>query len=132
MIERCTKPTKDGFENYGGRGIRVCERWSSSFSNFIADMGDPPTKAHSIDRINNSGNYEPGNCRWASREDQGRNKRNNKKIEINGVSRCLAEWSEVGKVHEQTIRNRILRGWSWEKAVFTPAMSQFSKHKPFN
>lgn len=74
MWDRCRRPRNRAFKDYGGRGICVCERWKS-FENFLADMGPRPSPKHSIDRINNDGNYEPGNCRWATAEMQGNNRR---------------------------------------------------------
>lgn len=74
MVIRCTKPNAINWERYGGRGIRVCERWRT-FANFLADMGLKPTPQHSIDRVNNDGNYEPTNCRWATRLEQRHNRR---------------------------------------------------------
>jgi hypothetical protein len=74
MHSRCENPKEAGYKNYGGRGITVCERWRS-FENFYADVGDRPSPKHSIDRINNDGNYEPGNVRWATRTEQNRNRR---------------------------------------------------------
>lgn len=74
MLTRCTNPNHMCFANYGGRGITVCERWRT-FANFYADMGPRPSVGHSIDRIDSDGNYEPGNCRWATRLEQNRNKR---------------------------------------------------------
>jgi hypothetical protein len=75
MIERCDNPKNKAYKNYGGRGITVCERWRESVANFVADMGPRPSKRHTLDRINNDGNYEPTNCRWATWDVQSRNKR---------------------------------------------------------
>ena len=79
MLRRCGNPSQKDYKNYGGRGIRVCSRWKS-FSNFFADMGKRPSAKHSIDRIDNDGNYEPGNCHWATRSEQQINKR--RKVQI--------------------------------------------------
>ncbi len=75
MIQRCTNQKATAWKYYGGRGITICDRWAYSFENFFSDMGNPPSKKHSIDRINNDGNYEPGNCRWATASQQAKNRR---------------------------------------------------------
>jgi hypothetical protein len=75
MIQRCTNPNTAAYANYGGRGITVCSRWKSSFQNFLSDMGDKPTKAHTLERANNNKGYTPGNCYWATRKQQAANKR---------------------------------------------------------
>ncbi|MBK7381710.1 MAG: hypothetical protein IPJ03_22480 [Ignavibacteriales bacterium] len=75
MRERCLKPNTKEYGNYGGRGIKVCDRWVNNFNNFLEDMGSRPTPKHQIDRIDNEGNYEPNNCRWVSQTVNARNKR---------------------------------------------------------
>lgn len=79
LIQRCTVPQNPKYPSYGGRGIRVCDRWRNSFEAFLSDMGKRPSPDLSIDRINNDGNYEPGNCRWATRSQQARNTRRQKR-----------------------------------------------------
>lgn len=85
MIQRCCNPNTKRYHYYGGRGITVCERWRNSFENFYADMGPKPTPKHSIDRINNDGNYEPGNCRWATQSEQNFNTRRSGKGQLQHV-----------------------------------------------
>lgn len=117
MIDRCTNPNHEWFHRYGGRGISVCERWHD-VHNFISDMGRRPSEHHSIDRINNDGNYEPGNCRWALQKTQRRNASHNVFLELNGKSQCIMDWSiETGLSHA-VIRQRINNlKWSVEDAL---------------
>jgi len=95
MKARCGNQTDHKFPIYGARGIKVCDRWLHSFEAFYADMGPRPTKKHTIDRINNDGNYEPGNCRWVTNFQQSRNRSTNVNITINGVTRCVVDWATV-------------------------------------
>lgn len=117
--QRCSNPAFPGWSNYGGRGISVCERWTS-FERFYEDMGPRPSPLHSIDREDNDGNYEPSNCRWATRKVQSRNTRLTVHLTIDGVSRPLCEWSELSGVHRNTIRRRLKIGIPPKEAVFTP------------
>lgn len=91
MKDRCENERSEFYNRYGGRGISVCERWSISFENFLADMGKRSSKKHSIDRINNDGNYEPSNCRWATNLEQSRNRRNNVWIEYKGEKKIMTD-----------------------------------------
>ena len=94
IICRCCYSYLDVYQRYGGRGIKVCSRWRHSFDAFLSDMGPRPSSKHSIDRINNNGNYEPSNCRWASASEQSRNKRNSLIVEWDGVRISLPSLCE--------------------------------------
>lgn len=119
MRSRCERATSPDYANWGGRGIKVCDRWQS-FANFLDDMGECPDGA-SIDRFpDNNGNYEPGNCRWATYTEQARNKTNNHLLTFNGETACIAEWSERTGISQKLIRVRILGGWSVEDALSLP------------
>lgn len=121
MIQRCTNPKATKFENYGGRGISVCERWLNSFSAFHEDVGNRPSDKHSIDRIDNDGNYEPGNVRWATAKEQCRNVRKNLIYEFQGQQRTLAEISELSGVNYELLYGRVrLADWDIARAVATP------------
>lgn len=116
MKQRCYNPKANRYYTHGARGIRVCKRWLHSFENFLADMGPKP-RGLSLERRNNSGHYEPGNCYWATRKQQGRNKRNNRMLTAHGKSLCASEWAELTGVPSSTIRARLKRGWSAEEAI---------------
>lgn len=119
MIQRCENPKNPNYHNYGERGISVCKRWRGSFPNFLADMGECP-KGLTIERIDNDGNYEPNNCRWASRAEQNSNKRNIVWLELNGERHPRAIWAKKIGIGLRTLRSRIARGWSVEKALTHP------------
>jgi len=116
--ERCKNPHDKRWGYYGGRGITVCDRWSS-FENFYADMGDPPPGT-SLDRIDNNGPYSPENCRWATSKQQQRNKRNNRIVSYNGESLPISEWCEKLSIGYQVLYFRITHGWSIERALLQP------------
>jgi len=119
MIQRCTNKNQRSYKDYGGRGITVCERWLK-FKNFYADMGERPSKEHSIDRIDVNGNYEPGNCRWATQAEQHANKTNNARWEFRGQVKCAFEWAAELGISIRTIRSRLRYGWTLEQALATP------------
>lgn len=126
MIQRCTNTKKPNYSRYGGRNIAVCERWLHSFENFYADMGDPPTPQHSIDRIDNDGNYEPGNCRWATQKMQCRNRHGNKILSHDGRDLCVADWVDIIGINKNTLFQRLYCGWSIKRALTTPAKKRTS------
>lgn len=106
MKTRCNNKAAASWPDYGGRGIKVCERWMHSFENFLADMGEKP-RGMTLDRINNDGNYEPGNCRWATASEQVTNRRATHLITYGGETMCLAFWARRFGVYESTLRRRI-------------------------
>lgn len=121
MISRCENPNVPRYPNYGGRGVKVCERWRSSVETFYADMGKRPSPRHSLDRVDVNGHYEPKNCRWALPKIQSRNKRTNRLVEVNGWTMTLAEAAERSTLPYNTILYRLRRGWSLDDALALPA-----------
>jgi hypothetical protein len=121
MKNRCLCPTSGPFPNYGGRGITVCDRWAESFEAFALDMGEPPSPLHSLDRINVGGNYEPGNCRWATAREQHDNRSVTLTVEYRGERKTLREWAEALGLNYFTARMRIKRGWPVARALSQPA-----------
>jgi len=117
MKQRCQNPKSTHYQNYGGRGIRVCERWDRDFLAFVADMGERPSQNHTLDRIENNGDYEPTNCRWATRAEQGRNKRNNHLVTYQGVTKPTSAWAEQMGISGTLLRKRLEIGWSSERAL---------------
>lgn len=108
MLSRCLNHNNRKFPDYGGRGIEVCERWVNSFQNFFDDMGIRPSKEHTLDRFpNNDGNYEPANCRWATKPQQNRNRRSNRWYEYNGMRMVATDWARYLNVNECTFREMV-------------------------
>lgn len=114
MLNRCHNKNSPLYENYGGRGIAVCERWKS-FNNFLADMGEVP-KGLSIERLDNNANYCPENCVWADVKVQGRNRRTNRFITFNGQKQCLKAWSEQLGISHMALSSR-LKIWPIDRAL---------------
>lgn len=124
MIARChgksSKACEKTLRNYKDRGISVCDRWRYSYADFLSDMGERPSPAFSIDRINNDGNYEPGNCRWATKKEQCRNTSRTVKVCFRGEIRPLIEWCEILEVRRSLIYQRLRNGWSIDRAFTAP------------
>lgn len=118
MKQRCLNEDSEGYRHYGGRGISVCDRWMT-FQNFIDDMGERPS-GKTIDRIDVNGNYEPGNCRWATPVEQGNNRRSNVFIEFNGLKLTATQWAEKIGIGSKTIMYRLKNGWSVFDTLNTP------------
>ena len=114
MLDRCYNTKNARFSSYGGRGIEVCSDWRHSFSNFYRDMGERPDGC-SLDRIDVNGNYEPGNCRWATSRQQAQNKTTNINLSNQGETKCLAEWARQFEVPLLTAYCRLQRGLPFEQ-----------------
>lgn len=126
MKRRCDNPNFKQFHQYGGRGIKVCDRWKHDFAAFLHDMGDRPSDLHTLDRIDPDGNYTPENCRWATRKEQARNIRKNRYIEHNGKRILAIEVAEQTGLKADTIVNRFLAGhdiFAKERIVFKPGLA---------
>jgi hypothetical protein len=134
MRSRCHSEADPSFGSYGGRGLRVCDRWRADFAAFFADMGPKPDR-HSLDRIDNNRGYDcgecddcasrgaAGNCRWATPKQQARNTRTNVEIEHDGRRMCVSAWAAEMGLHHATLHHRLARGWSVAEALSTPPLS---------
>jgi len=133
MKQRCLNPKSDGYQNYGGRGIKVCKRWLS-FANFLNDMGERPAGT-TLERIDNDGNYELSNCRWATMREQTENNRRNRIIEFNETRLCLTRWAEKVGMRPSALRGRIRRGWPIERALtesMVPRGQRFQRQREWD
>ena len=124
MVSRCHDEHHASFAGYGARGIAVCLRWRESFEAFIEDLPDRPSPKHSLDRIDNNGNYEPSNVRWATWTEQARNKRTNHMVTIGDRTLTISGWAEVTGVSRYVIAGRLRDGWPPEAAVSMPSGSR--------
>jgi len=124
MVYRCTNEKYWAYKHYGGKGVRICDRWlepaPKGFMNFLEDMGKKPTNKHSIDRVDNTGNYSPENCRWSDQSTQNNNTSRNRFETIKGETKTVAQWCREYGVSIGTIYNRERCGWDFEDALFTP------------
>lgn len=120
MMSRCNKPNEIAYHNYGGRGIRVCDKWQEFIPFYNWAIASGYNDELSIDRINNDGNYEPSNCKWSTRKEQANNKRNNIWLEYRGEVKTISQWSDICGIPRAIIGQRIRAGWSVEKALIAP------------
>tara|TARA_R110000868_G_scaffold340880_1_gene601751 strand:- start:26848 stop:27369 length:522 start_codon:yes stop_codon:yes gene_type:complete len=119
MKKRCNAPNTKCYKYYGGRGIKVCDRWQNSFANFVADMGEQPIGL-SIDRIDNNGPYAPWNCRWATRKEQRNNRSDSKLVTAFGQTKTIHEWADYKGLPYNTLYLRLRRGWDVSIALTRP------------
>lgn len=129
MFVRCYNPKSKSYDNYGARGITVCDAWHGSFETFYADMGPRPTLAHSLERRKNGEGYSAENCCWATTKEQGNNRRTNRLITHDGVTHTLGEWAESVGMSPQAFRQRLMK-WSMEDALSTPIRPLTSSDVP--
>src|SRR5688572_21557655 len=124
MKWRCYNQRRDDYQRYGALGIRVCDRWLNDFWAFVQDMGEKPSPRHTIDRIDSAGNYEPGNCRWATHREQALNRKTERdalRLTFSGKTMLISEWAVETGISKWAIRSRIhLLGWTVERALSTP------------
>ncbi len=118
MKDRCTNSNSKDYPRYGGRGIKVCKRWLK-FENFLADMGRKPTPKHSIEMVGNFGNYEPGNCKWATAAEQSNNRRSSRFLTYMDSTLTITQWASRVGIRKSTIRERLERGWGVAEALTT-------------
>lgn len=117
MKRRCYNPNAINYKDYGGRGIVMCDTWRDSFEAFYADMGEPPTPRHSIDRYpDRDGNYESGNCRWATSKEQSDNSTNTRVLSFNGLTMNVTEWARHLGIRQSTLSKRLAE-WPVERAL---------------
>lgn len=117
MLRRCSDPKFSRWEDYGGRGITVCERWRADFLAFLADVGPRPSPSHTLERIDNNANYEPSNVRWATKNEQANNKRNNRQVDYLGETITLAELARRTGLPSSALRRRLVAGLNVDEAI---------------
>ena len=116
MKQRCNYEAGIAYEAYGAKGIKVCDRWMESFENFLEDMGERP-KGMTLDRIDSSGDYEPGNCRWATKKQQDRNRKSTILVTRDGVTKCVKDWCDELGLNVDQVYGRIRWGQTPEEAL---------------
>lgn len=128
MLARCYNKNASNYARYGGRGIRVCDKWRKCFADFFLDIGNCPSRDHTLERIDNNGHYEPGNVRWATRSEQQNNRRTNHFITHEGKTMTVTQWARFAGINERTFHNRIKMKWPIDEALRSPATKKNRKH----
>lgn len=123
MMSRCYNPNFTQYSDYGGRGIRVCERWFGHFEKFYEDMGPRPVGT-TLDRKDNNGNYTPENCHWGTHHDQTRNSRRNRWLTLRGETKTLKDWANELGFKSNSLASRLDRGWDTYKALTFPPLNR--------
>lgn len=123
MIQRCENPNNESYPYYGGRGIKICKRWRDSLEAFVSDMGPCPDGL-SINRVNNDGDYEPNNCKWATVDEQAKNKSSTRFVTFRGETLCLKDMARRYGIDYHALIHRIESGWPIEKALTTPSRAK--------
>lgn len=130
IITRCTNQNETSYRHYGGRGITICDEWRhdfKAFHDYIIQLPHYGEVSYSLDRQNNAMGYSPGNMRYATLVEQARNRRNNRLLTYNGITKCLSEWEDDLGLPKTTLKARLKRGWSTERALMTPIRSRDGK-----
>ena len=126
MMQRCHQTGATNYKDYGGKGITVCDRWHD-FAAFRADMGECPGKSFTLDRIENTTGYEPGNCQWATMAQQNRNRSHCVELTHNGRTMILRDWATEIGISPNALAQRLYLGWSTERALTTPLKKRTAK-----
>lgn len=129
MRKRCSEKDRHNYKHYGGRGITICDRWKDSFENFLADLGPKPTPEHTLERNDVNGNYEPANCRWATRIEQYRNMQRSVYVEYEGKRMLMFELVASLGLSRAAVYGRLKNGWSLEQALAIPIRTKKKNHK---
>ncbi len=125
--QRCYKPNFIYYRHYGGRGITMDQRWQADFAEFVKDAGLPPAKGYDLDRINNNGNYEPGNVRWVTHRENLKNMRSNRPVTIDGVTKLSSEWADQAGISRPAFFRRLEAGWTGKALLKAPQYSGYGE-----
>jgi len=126
MMRRCYDNRIPKYKYYGGRGIKVCTRWNTDFMSFVADVTPRPSPKHTIDRIDNDGDYSPENTRWSTQKTQNRNSRRNVFATINGETKLVADWCVIYNTLQSRVCSRVARGWALNDAITKPPQTKYT------